>query len=98
MHNSFQIKFFEDILEKFPKKSQAVDELSDLLKVGKDAVYRRLRGDTVLTPDELTILAKHFRISIDHYIFDNSDTVFFTFNSLSNEVRNFSDFFSTSAY
>ena len=75
MHNTFQINFLETILGKFSKKSKAVDELSELLQVGKDAVYRRLRGDTVLAPEEMKVLARHFQISIDDFIFEDSNSV-----------------------
>lgn len=92
MHNTFQTNFFDQILQKFPKKSQAVEELSDLLSVGKDAIYRRLRGDTLLTPDELKILALKYHISLDAMIYDTTNTVFCNYNAFTQKVTNFQQY------
>lgn len=89
MHNAFQSKFFEQILSKFPKKSLAVEELSELLAVGKDAIYRRLRGDTLLTPDELQQLSLKYHISLDAMIYDTNNTVFCNYNAFTQKVTNF---------
>ena len=92
MHKTLQDKLFEDILLKFPKKSMAVKELSSLLGVGKDAVYRRLRWDTLLTPDELSALGQKFNLSLDGYVFEDANTVFCSFNPFTKQIKNVSDY------
>ena len=92
MRNQLQSQLFDEILGKFPKKSTAVDTLSKLLGTGKDAIYRRFRGDTLLTPDEISLLCTEFNLSIDSFIYDKSDSVFFTFNPFTYEINNFKDF------
>jgi len=92
MHKTLQDQIFEDVLSKFPKKSLAVDELSQLFGVGKDAVYRRLRGDTLLTPDELSKLARKFNLSLDGYVFEDATTVFCNFSPFKKEIKNVSDY------
>ena len=92
MQARLQQQFLEVILGKFAKKSTAVEELSQILAIGKDAVYRRLRGDTLLTPDEMGLLSKQFKVSLDALIFENTDTVFFTFNRFSKTSKNFEEF------
>ncbi len=92
MHKTLQDKLFEDILPNFPKKSEAVEVLSKIFGVGKDAVYRRLRGDTLLTPDELSALAKKFNLSLDSYVFEDANTVFCSFNPFSKQIKNVSDY------
>ena len=92
MDQTFQGKLFKNILAKFPKRSLAVEALSELFGVGKDAVYRRLRGDTQLSPDELTDLAKKFNISLDGYIFEDANTVFCSFNPFTKEIKTVSDY------
>ncbi len=87
-----QKKLLNKVLEKYPKKSAAVNVLASLLGTGKDAIYRRLRGDSLLTPDELSIISKTFNISVDALIYGESDTFFFTFNAYSQRVNNFEDF------
>ena len=42
-----------------------IDTLSDLLNVGTDGVYRRMRGEKLLDLDELSKICGHFRVSID---------------------------------
>ena len=87
MQKTIQDKLLEDVLSNFPKRSVAVESLSQLFGVGKDAVYRRLRGDTLLTPTELALLAKKFHLSVDSYIYEDTSIVFCTFNSFQKEIK-----------
>ena len=89
---TLQEKIFDSILSRFEKKSDAVAKLSSLINVGKDAVYRRLRGDTILTPDEITLLAQEFNLSLDGLIHDQSHLVFFSFNPFANRLKSFDDY------
>ena len=88
-HQTVQDKFLEILLQKFPKKTTAVETIAELLSIGKDAVYRRLRGDSMLTPEELKILAVQYRISVDEILFEQSDKVFFSFSSFSSPIDHF---------
>jgi hypothetical protein len=92
MPSTLQDRILEEVVSRYSKKSEAVDQLSELFNIGKDAVYRRLRGDTLLTPAEMAQLAQHYRLSIDNLIFDQTDTVFFTFNQFAQSIRNFDDY------
>ena len=92
MNNNLQELIFEKIVSKFSKKAEAVEVLSKLLSTGKDAVYRRLRGDTTLVPEELSMLAKYFNISIDALIFEKVNTVFFNFNTFAQEIKSYQDY------
>lgn len=92
MKDSIQTKLLEIILEKYPKKANAVEELAALLSVGKDAVYRRLRGDTLLTPDEIKLLARNFNISLDELVFEEGDVVFMNFNIFQRQAQDFQEF------
>ena len=89
---TLQDKIFESILSRFEKKSDAVAKLSDLLNVGKDAIYRRLRGDTIITPDEIGILTEEFKLSLDGLIHNQSNLVFFSFKPFENTLKNFDDY------
>ena len=91
---NIQYRLFEKILEKYPKKAQAIEALEELLSVGKDAVYRRFRGDTLLTPDEMELLAKTYRISLDQLTFGQSDAVFMSFNAFEQKRVNFYEYLS----
>lgn len=92
MHKNIQEDILEAVLKRFPKRSLAVEALSKLLNVRKDAIYRRLRGDTILTPTEIGILGKEFNISIDGFIFEQANTVFFDYSSFSEKATSVSDY------
>lgn len=77
-----------DVLEsRYPKRSVLVAALQDLLSVGKDAIYRRMRGETFLTPDEISLLCKTYQISLDGLIHQDTGTVFFDFSAFKNPIR-----------
>lgn len=87
-----QHALFEKILFTFEKKSEAITTLSILLNVQPNAVYKRIRGDTPLTPDELTLLVQHFNISIDALLNKETDMVLFSYPSLINKPKNFANY------
>ena len=60
-----QVKFFKMIQKNLPANLVLVDVISDLLNVGTNASYCRIRGAKLLDFDEIMILCKHFHISLD---------------------------------
>ena len=91
---SLQKYIFNEIQQRLGKRADQVETLADILKVGKDAVYRRMRGDTILTPDEIALLARHFNISLDTFAFQKANSVMFTFNPFTHIVKSFDDYLS----
>ena len=87
--SSLQQQLTELILRQFPKKAEAVTFLSHCLSLSVDGVYRRLRGDTVYSPDEISILAQKFNISIDNIINANEQNLIFSFNAFEQPVSDF---------
>jgi hypothetical protein len=57
-------------------------ELSDVLNISKEGVYRRFRGVTQFTLNELWILINHYDISID-LLFDQNKSISTTFTFIS---------------
>ena len=90
--HGLQIYILKEIESRFPRRADAVDRMVNLLHLQKDGIYRRIRGETILTPDEIEILVKAFKLSLDKYIFKQSDSVVFTFNPFSHKVKNFGDY------
>ncbi|MDR2956348.1 MAG: hypothetical protein LBV43_14845 [Prevotella sp.] len=72
----------EAIRSKLPKGTNVASVLSDILSIGKEAVYRRLRGDVQFTLDEAALIAKKMGISLD-YIINSPETenLFFEYKS-----------------
>jgi hypothetical protein len=60
-----QQKLLGLIHDQIPDKFSYVDELSELLQISSDSVYRRLRGETLLSITEIQELCMHFNISFD---------------------------------
>ena len=63
--NLVQAKFFEMIQQVLPANHTLVNTISELLNVGTEAGYRRIRGTKLLDLEEIIILCKHFGISFD---------------------------------
>ncbi|TXF88873.1 hypothetical protein FUA23_12470 [Neolewinella aurantiaca] len=65
---TFQSRFFEQLERQFDKRGDMVNATCETLHLGRDAVYRRLRGDTLLTANELMTLAQKFNIQLDEEV------------------------------
>ncbi len=95
MSKNLQAQLFEEVISHFPKRSTAVEELAKLFKVQKDAIYRRLRGDTLLTPDEISLLTKTYKLSLDSLVYEASSTVFFNFTPFTSSINSIDDYLDT---
>jgi hypothetical protein len=82
--SSLQVQFLNLIKRQIPENSSLVYELSDLLELSTDSVYRRLRGETSLSFEEIRILSKHYRVSIDMLNEFEPGSVSFTYSLLDN--------------
>lgn len=89
---SLQDLLFEQILSRYHRRSDAVDELAGLLNLAKDPIYRRLRGDTPLTPQEMELLSNFYHISLDDLSKKRSDNIVFEFNAISRKITRFMDY------
>ncbi len=77
-----QRQLFENIKSKNGERNDWVQELESVLHVSKDAVYRRLRGDTLLNLEDLRQLASVYKISIDQLIHTSMHTLVSDFQAL----------------
>jgi hypothetical protein len=60
-----QVRFLNLIKRKIDPDKSLVYELSDLLGISTDSVYRRLRGETHLSFEEIALLSSKYHISLD---------------------------------
>jgi len=86
---TLQTQVLEAVLDKFPRKADAVKALSELLSMGQNGVYRRIRSESQLTPDELSLISKKFSISLDALIQENSSNLFFDYPAVTEQVTSF---------
>lgn len=65
-----------------PANISVADELADLLQVSTDSAYRRIRGETALTIDEILLICNHFKVSFDSLTSSQGGCVSFTYNEV----------------
>lgn len=68
MTNNPNANLIEAMKEKLPLKGQLADMLMDTLYIGKEAVYRRLRGEVPFTLQESALISRKLGISLDKVI------------------------------
>jgi len=92
-----QQEFITRLKESLPANKSLVDELSDILKVSTDSAYRRIRGETALTIDEVSTLCAHYRIPFDHFAQGESgkSSVTFQYSHLSSDFDKFEEYLSS---
>lgn len=89
---ALQEKLMEKVLSRFSRRGEAVEALMALLSHSKDGIYRRLRGDTLLTPDEVLAIARHFGISLDSLVTGESDKIIFSYNLFARKITGFQQY------
>jgi transcriptional regulator with XRE-family HTH domain len=82
LDTSVQSLFFEHIRKRLPPHVSLVDELAELLDMSRDSAYRRMRGETVLSLDEVKKLAAKFKISVDSIISPSADIASFQYRAV----------------
>ena len=66
--NDPNTNLIEAMKEKLPAKGKLADILMDTLYIGKEAVYRRLRGEVPFTLQEAALVSRKLGISLDKII------------------------------
>jgi len=92
MMDNFQVSFFSRLLSLYSKRKAAVEAIAEILNITKDGVYRRMRGDTHISLDDLKLLTVHHKVSLDQLLKINQNDVLFTFNSFEDKINNVDDF------
>lgn len=78
-----QIALFSEIKNRTKNNQHPIFDLSELLGISNDSVYRRLRGETFLNIEEITKLCYHYGISLDVLFgFQNNELAMFTYKTL----------------
>lgn len=86
----FQKVFFEIAKNKLSPNYRLADVVSQVLNIGSDSAYRRIRGEKKLTMNELALLANHFNISLDSIINYESNNIMFKYIPLDlNDLNNY---------
>ncbi len=86
-----QQQLFSYLKDNLPPHLSLVDELGDLLGLGADSVYRRIRGEKPVTLNELKKICEHFHLSLDQLLQLQNDSVVFRAPDLGKENFSFVD-------
>ena len=68
MKNGILNELISTMKERIPQDMNLANTLADILCMGKEAVYRRLRGEVSFTIDEVALLSQKLGISIDQIV------------------------------
>jgi hypothetical protein len=75
---SAQQLFFKHIKSLLPQHISLADTIGDVLNISNDSAYRRIRGETHISLEEIKKLCEKFNISIDQLLQLNSNSFLFT--------------------
>lgn len=92
-NNQAQLAFFEKLKTTVPPHLSLVNEISDVLSISVDGAYRRLRGETALSMDELIQLCAHFKLSMDSVLPAASNQVSFSYFPMERDDKSFERYF-----
>jgi hypothetical protein len=59
---NLQVELFRQVQQQFPNKADVSEVLGGLLGVSRESIFRRLSGETALTPDGIQVIAERFQI------------------------------------
>ena len=88
-----QIRLFEIIKSKIPKHQRLADVIEELLGVGSDSAYRRIRGSTELSFSELKKICSTFNLSIDEMLnYNSSKSALFHYTPVDYSIQSYIDY------
>ena len=90
--NPIQVKFFERLRQSAPQNVSLANDIADVLEISADVAYRRMRGESILSMDELVKLCRHYKISPDVIANPDDTSATFTFRKMIHDEEGFKDY------
>ncbi len=84
-----QEHFIQRLKGVLPPNVGLAEEISDVLGISIDSAYRRIRGQTEFTIDEIFRITRKYTISIDDVFSNKANTVTFAYTKLTDSESNF---------
>lgn len=81
--------FVKTLKELVPPNVSLVEEIADILGVSTDSVYRRLRGETDFSLEEIYLICSKYPISIDSLFSHKGEYATFSYLTLTDSITNF---------
>jgi len=82
---SIQTSFLDQIKQHLAPNLAFADELAEMLNISRDSAYRRIRGETTLSFEEIKTLSNRFQISLDSLLGNTNEQVTFNFRVISSK-------------
>ncbi|MDC1211998.1 hypothetical protein N8Z73_00815 [bacterium] len=73
-------------------KEPLVHELAELFDVSQDSIYRRMRGEKVLSLEELWMLYQEFDFSLEEVVSSSKSRLVFSFQPITQDGFSFIDY------
>lgn len=88
MSNPINIQplFLEHVRGKLPDHVNFPDELAEVLKISRDSAYRRIRGETILSLEEVRIICSHYKISLDSVLSTTPEVISFNHRAVNDST------------
>ena len=93
--NPIQVKFFERLKLSVPQNVSLANNIADVLEISADGAYRRMRGESVLSMDELVKLCRHYKIPPDVLANPEDTVATFVFRKMINDEEGFDEYIDT---
>jgi hypothetical protein len=72
-----QSLFLDEVKKRLPNNCSLADGLATVLSISRASAYRRMRGETVLSLDEVKIICDEYHVSLDSFLNSTSKSVSF---------------------
>jgi hypothetical protein len=89
---NYQDLVFEKIKLNAGESKEYIDLIGETLNISKSAVYKRIKGDTMLSMDDLVRLMKAFDFSFDDIVYDHKKNIGFQFPYTDRTIKTFIDY------
>lgn len=88
---AIQPLFLEMVKSKLPERVSFPDELAEVLNISRDSVYRRIRGETILSLDEVQTICRHYHLSLDTLMASHNGSISFNHRAIDSSSFTFLD-------
>ena len=83
--------FLEQVKSKLPPNVSFPDELAEVLNISRDSAYRRIRGETILSLEEVRTICNHYRLSLDSLLAPTQDSISFNHRAINSDAFSFGE-------
>jgi hypothetical protein len=83
---------FQHLRDNLPANLSLVESVAEVLHISTDSTYRRIRGETLVTMDELKTLCTHFQVSVDQLFNINPGATLFNVVNVNNDALPFDQY------